>query len=78
MSFCISLGFLVEALLKLFCKVYSRLICQTYKYPKNIGHFFSKVGFFSLFEALVAIGSCYDSSQFTYLFRQAILVSSLK
>ena len=47
------------------------LVGQTDEYPQHVGHFFSEIGFFAWFEALVAVLSCNDSSQFSYLLCEA-------
>lgn len=70
MSFRIPLGLFVDAFLKFFCKIYPRLIGKTDENPENVCHFLAEVRLFALLEALVAVCSGDDTSQFSYFFRK--------
>ena len=70
MSFSIPLGLLVDAFLELFGKIDTRLVSQTNENPENVSHFLSQIRLFALLEALVAVCSGDDTSQFSYFFRE--------
>jgi len=64
----IAAGLFLDGKAELFGEIDARLVGQTKQYPEHIGHFLAEVWLLARFEALVAIFSGNDSSQFTHLF----------